>query len=125
MAITSAQLAQQKANYASMAVRVLPHDSSTLLKENKNHQNKHYVHMKKTLQTIIDNAYKQWQEGIVKSHIPTINERTIQVYLAYYLLQYGKPIAEKAGYDFQVLLEKDMGEINACKIKGHARCSHN
>lgn len=78
--------------------------------------------MKKTLQTIIDNAYRQWQEGIVKSHIPTINERTIQVYLAYYLLQYGKPIAEKAGYDFQVLLEKDMGEINACKIKGHARC---
>lgn len=78
--------------------------------------------MKKTLQTIIDNAYKQWQEGIVTSSIPTSNERTLQVYLAYYLLQYGKPIAEKAGYDFQVLLEKDMGEINACKIKGHARC---
>ena len=78
--------------------------------------------MKKTLQTIIEEAYKQWQTAIVANHIPTINERTIQVYLAYYLLQYGKPIAEKAGYDFHVLLEKDMGEINACKINGHARC---
>lgn len=78
--------------------------------------------MKKTLQTIIENAYKQWQEGIVSNQIPTINERTIQVYLAYYLLQYGKPIAEKAGYDFQVLLEVDLGEIHTCKTQGHARC---
>lgn len=39
MAITSAQLAQQKANYASLAVRVLPHDSSTLLKDNNKHLN--------------------------------------------------------------------------------------
>lgn len=78
--------------------------------------------MKNTLQTIIDNAYKQWQEGIVMNQVPTTNERTIQVYFAYHLLQCGKPIAEKAGYDFFVLLEEDMGEINTCKTKGHARC---
>lgn len=78
--------------------------------------------MKKTLKNIIDKAYKQWQEDIVTSSIPTSNERTIQVYLAYYLLQYGKPIAEKDGYEFTVQLEEDMGEINTCKTKGHARC---
>ncbi len=78
--------------------------------------------MKKTLNTIIDKAYTQWQEGIVTNRVPTTNERTIQVYFAYYLLQYGKPIAEKAGYDILVLLEEDMGEINTCKSKDHARC---
>lgn len=78
--------------------------------------------MKKTLQTIIDNAYKQWQEGIVTNHVPTTNECTLQVYIAYYLLQHGKAIAEKSGYDFKVLLEEDMGEIDTCKTKGHARC---
>ena len=78
--------------------------------------------MKKILQEVIDKAYSRWQQGIVVGDIPTTNERTLQVYLAYYLLQQGKPLEENGKYKFRVLLEENMGEIHTCKTDGIGRC---
>ena len=46
--------------------------------------------MIKILQEVIDKAYTEWRQGIVAGEIPTTNERTIQVYLAYHILQQSK-----------------------------------
>ena len=78
--------------------------------------------MKKILQEVIDKAYSKWQQGIVADEIPTTNERTIQVYLAYYILQQGKPLEENGEYKLTVLLEENMGEIHTCKTNGIGRC---
>ncbi len=78
--------------------------------------------MKKILQEVIGKAYSRWQQGIVAGDIPTTNERTLQVYLAYYLLQQGKPLEENGKYKFRVLLEENMGEIHTCKTDGIGRC---
>lgn len=78
--------------------------------------------MTNKLQNIIDNAYKQWQKGIVDGNIPTTNERTIQVYLAYHILQQGKALERNEKYKFTVLLEENMGKIHTCKTDGIGRC---
>ena len=78
--------------------------------------------MKKILQEVIDKSYSKWQHGIVSGEIPTTNERTIQVYLAYHILQQGKMLEKNGEYGFTVMLEENMDEIHTCKTNGIGRC---
>lgn len=78
--------------------------------------------MKKILQEVIDKAYTEWRQGIVAGEIPTTNERTIQVYLAYNILQQGKQVEATESYKFTVRLEENMGKIHTNKTQGTARC---
>lgn len=78
--------------------------------------------MKKILQEVIDKAYTEWRQGIVAGEIPTTNERTIQVYLAYNILQQGKQVEATESYKFTVRLEENMGKIHTNKTQGNARC---
>lgn len=78
--------------------------------------------MIKILQEVIDKAYTEWRQGIVAGEIPTTNERTIQVYLAYHILQQSKQVEAIESYKFTVRLEENMGKIHTNKTQGNARC---
>lgn len=78
--------------------------------------------MIKILQEVIDKAYTEWRQGIVAGGIPTTNERTIQVYLAYHILQQSKQVEATESYKFTVRLEENMGKIHTNKTQGNARC---
>ncbi len=74
------------------------------------------------LNQIIETAYGEWRDRIVGNEIPTSNERTIQVYLAYIILKVAEPFEDNGKYHIKVILEKDAGEQQTSKTDGRARC---
>lgn len=79
-------------------------------------------HVQRKLEQLIDAAYKEWCNRILQNEIPTTNERTLQVYLAYIFLIKAKPFEKGERYNFNIFLEEDAGEQHTTKTNGHARC---
>ena len=74
------------------------------------------------LNQVIETAYGEWRDRIVRNEIPTTNERTIQVYFAYIVLKVTESIVCDNRYRIKVFLEEDAGEQHSSKTDGHARC---
>lgn len=74
------------------------------------------------LNQIIETAYGEWRDRIVGNEIPTSNERTIQVYLAYIILKVADSFEDNGKYHTKVILEEDAGKQHTSKTDGRARC---
>ena len=74
------------------------------------------------LNQVIEAAYEKWCDSIVRNEIPTTNEITIQVYLAYIILKELESFECDNKYRIKVILEEDAGEQHSSKTDGRARC---